>query len=93
MLVQGVRWKFQLAMYLVSSNQHMLQLFKELAGRRGLFYSWEERHDAAAASDAGFLVSCAAIGSERPLDPGEASQRKKLTAKGTMITKAFLQDA
>ena len=70
-------------MYLVSSNQHMLLLFKELAGGRGLGTSWEVVDDAAAASDADFMVSCAATGSERPLDPGEASQRKMLTAKGT----------
>ena len=82
-------------MYLVSSNPHMLQMFRELASQRDMFkqLGWDAAPGGAPANIVQALADCTATGSERLTDDGEALRRVMLTAKGTMVLKAHLQDA
>ena len=84
--------KFEMKLYLVSSNPHMLRMFRELANQRDLFkLGWGAPGDAPA-NMAQALDSCTATGSEWLVDEAEALRRVSLTAKGTEVLKAHLQD-
>ena len=85
--------KFEMKLYLVSSNPHMLRMFRELASQRDLFkLGWNAALGNAPADIAQALATCTATGSEWLVDEAEALRRMQLTAKGTEVLKAHLQD-